>query len=36
MRATVAAKAGNMYADLSKETCKAPPCLGSGIYSFGE
>ena len=39
VRATVGGKANRYFADLSKETCRVPPCVGteeSEIYSFGE
>jgi len=39
MRATIGAKANRYFADLSKETCRLPPCVGTDdaeIYSFGE
>eukprot|EP01038_Epipyxis_sp_PR26KG_P014108 gene14108-18929_t len=34
LRATIGAKANRVYADISKETCPTPPCLGSGIVNF--
>lgn len=39
LRATLGAKANRFFADLSKETCRRPPCVGtedSEIYYFGE
>ena len=38
MRATVGGKANRFYADISIESCPAPPCLDSDdeILTFGE
>lgn len=36
IRATIGAKANRAFADLSKESCSTPPCIGSGIYDIGE
>lgn len=36
LRVTIGAKANRHFADLSAETCEEPPCIGSGIYNFGE
>jgi len=34
LRATIGGKANFPYADLSRETCRNPPCIGEGIFSF--
>lgn len=36
LRSTIGCKANGHFADLSKETCLSPPCIGSGIYNFGD
>lgn len=39
LRATLGAKANRFFADLSLETCRRPPCIGTEdaeIYSFGD
>ena len=38
LRATLGGKANRYFADLSKETCRRPPCIGTEemeIYDFG-
>ena len=36
LRATVGGKANGVYADLSRESCSDPPCIGGdNIYNFG-
>ena len=34
LRVTVGGQVNGLFADLSEETCKLPPCIGSNVYSF--
>ena len=36
LRSTVAAKAGNLYADISEESCGRKPCIGFGVFNWGD
>ena len=36
LRSTIGGKANRHFADLSSETCSEPPCIGTGLFNFGE